>query len=521
MKRSAFLLLLLSVFLPLALQAQKEQDPDTLRWNNRRYAVTVHRDVPSILMVYYQRTASEAPFQFWSSSNNRGHIASFEILNEQICLTRIEAKRYHTNDRNAWAATGIDTVVSPDYFNIKPLKAEQPFGEGPVLADWFSGVVELSLLPADKKEQKSDEARGRRLLYIREGRVVQNCFISDKEYKTLSTKHLSEITDNQLREKKELLETQSRFVNFYTRCAIDRETVRMQTHEGRFDRRANSLTLVMDFFGNDPMHCTTNWENVSEDSGAPFGSWLLSGDSLFLVSINTHSGTDLYKYDEHPEDINSYLSGSDGASKTTADGSRRFAHWLNGTFVIHYGDWQVDEFGVHNYVVSKTQEIRVKEGVVYFTKFSPRSFDDDMEALRAEEFTVCNEAEVWSVDDKQLAENVGKYKSPKKSPEYKGGKDALRNYFIRKTLTDQRAKERLFRVRIGFMVNCKGQAGQWQLLNKGKGELFEFANMVLDIVKNMPQNWQPATDKKGNPVDCWQILEFTVSNGDLSSASYK
>ena len=59
------------------------------------------------------------------------------------------------------------------------------------------------------------------------------------------------------------------------------------------------------------------------------------------------------------------------------------------------------------------------------------------------------------------------------------------------------------------------------MISKGKGELFEFANMVLDIVKTMPQKWSPAEDKKGNKMDCWQVLEFTVSNGALTNANYK
>ena len=60
-----------------------------------------------------------------------------------------------------------------------------------------------------------------------------------------------------------------------------------------------------------------------------------------------------------------------------------------------------------------------------------------------------------------------------------------------------------------------------ELLNANRGELFEFANMVLDMVKQMPQRWLPAEDKKGNAVDCWQVIEFTVSNGSLTNADYK
>ena len=130
-------------------------------------------------------------------------------------------------------------------------------------------------------------------------------------------------------------------------------------------------------------------------------------------------------------------------------------------------------------------------------------------------------AESGAIDDKLLAETVGEFKHPKINPSYTGDKTALRNWFLNNPLTDERVKDRLFRVRIAFMVNCDGEAGRWQVMNKGKGELFEFANMVLDLVKTMPQKWIPAKDKKGNPVDCWQILEFTVNNGVLTNGIYK
>ena len=243
--------------------------------------------------------------------------------------------------------------------------------------------------------------------------------------------------------------------------------------------------------------------------------------AIFISEITTHNDGGQYG-----QGMSDYLADS------TVDGvaycHRRFnsdhcffADWLNGEYVIHYGNWQTNNFGVQDYVVYKTQKIRVKDGVVMSSQFSPSSFEDDEIALSVADFKICSKANVWSVDDKQLAEVVGNFKVPKKSPEFDGGKTSLRNWFLNHPLTDERAKDRLFRVRIGFMVNCEGEAGCWQLISKNKGELFEFANMVIEIVKTMPQNWTPATDKKGNALDCWQILEFTVSNGILTNANYK
>lgn len=497
--------------------AQADQDQDTLMWSGRKYGVVTERYVPSVVMVYYQRTSAEPPFQSWSKNNTRGHIAEYEIINNSIYLNKIEAKRFRTRGSNLWSASGIDTIVKPEYFDIMSLDTNQSDVEGAVLADWFSGVLELRLVPKDKKEQKSDEVKGTRYLNIVDGRIVDNVFLSDEILANYKAGKAKLGYDQAV-----MYHRNNRFKEFYLRCGMDREEVTYNGHKGLFQKEANGLTLVMEFFGNDPTKCETNWlGKVRGDSGAPFGSWVLRDDSLFLSEITTHNDSG-----KHGQGMSDYLADSivDGVGychrRFTADHCF-FADWLNGEYMIHYGNWQTNSFGVVDYVVYKTQKIRVKDGVVKSSQFSPSSFEDDEKELSATEFKICNENQIWSVDDKQLAEVVGNYKSPKKNPAYKGDKTVLRNWFLNQPITDERAKDRLFRVRIGFMVNCDGKAGRWQLISKNKGELFEFANMVLETVKTMPQNWIPATDRKGNAVDCWQILEFTISNGILTNANYK
>ncbi len=516
MKRNPFLLTMLLIASVLSVRAQTAQDADTLLWNGKRYAVAVDRCAPSVVMSYFQRTMSETPFESWSLNNNRGHIAKMELIDEKIKLLSVKAMRFRTRTGNLWTETGIDTVVTPDYFLIAPLHSEQPLGETAVEADWYSGILELRLLPKDKKEQKSDEAQGTRYLNVVNGQVVDNVFISDKimaEYQSGRAK----LGHDQAK----IHYMNERFKEFYLHCAADREEVTYNGHNGLFQQRANGLTLVMEFFGNDPLQCGSSWIGVPSVNGAPFGTWLLHDDSLFVSEIKTHNSSGQHRQQMFDYLADSVVGGMTFCHRRFVHDSCYFADWITGEYVIHYGSWQTNSFGVSDYVVSKTQEIRVKEGVVVSSKFSPRSFEEDEAEMAATSFVLCNEASVRSVEDKQLAEAVGNFKAPKKSPEYEGGKTALRNWFLNRPLTDERAKDRLFRVRIGFMVNCNGEAGRWQVISKGKGELFEFANMVLDIVKTMPQKWSPAEDKKGNKMDCWQVLEFTLSNGDLTNANYK
>lgn len=491
--------------------AQKDQDSDTLAINGLNYTVTVDRNVPSVVSVWFQRTGKPSPFNFWSSSNSRGHIAKFEVLDNSLYLLSVEAKRYRTRMGNLWTESGIDTVVSPDYFYIKPIYEEQPIGQDYVVCDWFSGVLELTFLPADKKQQRLDEAKGHRYLLITDGRVEKSVFVSNEDRNSID----KGVDNHRLKPLYEILSVRKQSMDFYNRCAYDRERVLFGTHEGLFEHRANSLTLFTQRYGNDPKMWDSDWIDAI-GKGAPFGTWLIRNDSLLLVSVNLHKGEDPYRYDSVAQNLFEIMA----PELPYLDGTF-LADWISGDYVVHYGLWQSNSFGLPDYTVSKTQKLRIKNGVILSSSFSPSSFDEDSMALAASHFPICNESSVYSVDDRQLAETVGNFRKPKANPAYKGEKGSLRTWFLNHPLTDQRAQDRLFRVRIAFIVNCKGEAGNWQVISKGKGELFEFANMVMEIVKKLPQRWTPATDKKGNPVDCWQILEFTVSNGSLTNANYK
>lgn len=133
----------------------------------------------------------------------------------------------------------------------------------------------------------------------------------------------------------------------------------------------------------------------------------------------------------------------------------------------------------------------------------------------------CDNKNIYSVDKETLLkEKVGELPIADTNPEFEGGIEALKKYFSENPLTSDRAKELIFRVAIGFVVNCKGEAGNFQIITKGKGELETLANQVLEIVNNMPQNWKSAK-KKGEAIDCYQVLSFNVSGGQLDKVLYR
>ena len=51
--------------------------------------------------------------------------------------------------------------------------------------------------------------------------------------------------------------------------------------------------------------------------------------------------------------------------------------------------------------------------------------------------------------------------------------------------------------------------------------MFELSNKVLEIAKQLPSGWSPATNADGNAVDCWQVLQFSIQDGQLKCSLVK
>lgn len=112
-----------------------------------------------------------------------------------------------------------------------------------------------------------------------------------------------------------------------------------------------------------------------------------------------------------------------------------------------------------------------------------------------------------------------KYPEPSQNATYKGGIDELKKYFADNPLTDENAIQAVFRVHIALVVTCDGKAGNYEIISKGSGDLKTYANQVLAIVNEMPQNWKPA--KNGDKaVDSYQVLSFTIAQGQIN-VSYR
>lgn len=134
--------------------------------------------------------------------------------------------------------------------------------------------------------------------------------------------------------------------------------------------------------------------------------------------------------------------------------------------------------------------------------------------------TYCDFSNLYSVNDILLKQKLGDQQLPEQNPKYEGGLEGLRSFFGKNNLADNRAQSIVFRVHIGFVVNCRGEAGNFEIISEGKGDLKDLGEQVLKVAKQIPGKWTPASTK-GNNVDCNQVLSFTVASGKLDKVTYR
>lgn len=138
----------------------------------------------------------------------------------------------------------------------------------------------------------------------------------------------------------------------------------------------------------------------------------------------------------------------------------------------------------------------------------------------ANAFKICNDKDIYAVDNFQLKNALGKIKEPKTAPQYDGGTLEIRRYFNRIQINPEKSQGKVFRSYISFIVTCEGQIGNYQILGNQPDSVRVLEEEILEKLKTMPNLWSTA-EYKGEKVDCYQVLVFTVLNGTFSNIFYK
>lgn len=503
-----FLIALFSLYAATA----TEQYPDIIEYGKKKYELYVDWGHPSPLQTLYIRTNTESPFKGYSTANYRGHIATWRIRDGKLYLVSVNTQKqygrtgtYFPSDDN-----NTDTTAAPGFFAITSLSQTPPESDGAVFADWYSGVLSLGA-PITKKNKKS-KFKGNRLIYVRNGEVVDNQFLEKKDYERIGNITYKDTSDHKFMDKYRLAYLNQCFLSYYFQSGMNRDKVLFQGHTGRFSS-VDFRPIIMSLFNYDPLQFPFNWENF-ERNGAPVCTWSISGDSLFINSITLMQGLNFDQDNNYKYEV-----GLDEIFKTErVVDNRVFAFWMNGEYIVEYGEETTNSIGMNEFRLERHQRILLDSGRIVQSVWTPSSFDADTQQAHSID---CDPQNVFRCDHWGVRDRYKDLPEASTLPYWTDGNDALQAWFDGHQLDDPRAKKITFRTVLRFKVNCHGAASEWAIASKGEGLIFELSNKVLEIAKQLPNGWSPATNADGNAVDCWQVLQFSIQDGQLKCSLVK
>lgn len=487
-----------------------EQYPDYIEYGGKKYELAVSWGYPSPLQVLYIRTNTQSPFKGWSTANYRGHIATWRVSDGKLYLVNVDTRRHRGRTGTSLPDSDkrLDTLAAPGYFGIASLAARPPEADGAVLADWFSGVLTLSDTVAEKGKKQS-KAEGTRYIYVRYGEVVDDQLVQANDFKRMQNVSYRDTSDHKFIAKYLLAYMNQCYLSFYFQSGGSKDRVMYDRHEGRL-ASSDFRPPLMSLFDYDPLNFWFNWENLQRN-GAPVCRWSISHDSLFINSITLWSGLGFFEHDEDTVDLDSIFQ-----PELIVNG-KVFAYWMNGEQNIEYGEECEGDFGIKEFRMERQQNIVLDSGRIVKSVWTPSDFNAAPQAALAD----CDPQHVYRCAICDTKDRYNELPKVAAEPYWTDGNEALQAWFDNHPLTDPRAKDMILRTVLGFKVNCRGEAGEWYIASKGRGVLFELSNQVLEISKQLPDGWIPATDADGNAVDCWQVLQFNIKEGRLKCTVYK
>ena len=487
-----------------------EQYPDYILYGGKKYELAVSWGHPSPLQVLYIRTNTQSPFQSWSTANYRGHIATWRICDGKLYRVTVDTRRHYGRTGTYWPEEGkrLDTLAAPGYFGIASLEVQPTADDGAVVADWFSGVLEIG---DEVKEEglESAESEGVRYVYVRYGEVVDDQWVTGEDFKRMQTMTENDTSDRAFMDKYMIALLNNFYISYYFQSGMSHDDVLYKGHTGRFEGQ-DFRPQLMSLFDYDPMRFPFNWENFQRN-GTPVCTWSISNDSLFINSITLYSGLGFYEHDEDTVGLDWIFK-----PERIKDG-KVFAFWMDGERTIEYGREVDGEFGLKEFRMERQQRIVLDSGRIVKNVWTPSDFD----AAPQDALADCDPQHVYRCAHWGTGDHYNELPEVAAEPYWAEGNEALQAWFDNHPLTDPRAKDMILRTVLGFKVNCRGEAGEWYIASKGKGVLFELSNQLLEIAKQLPNGWTPATDADGNAVDCWQVLLFSIKEGKLKCTVYK
>jgi len=316
-----------------------EQRPDYLYYNGKKLTLHTSWGHPSPLQTYYSQNNLEYPFSFWSTACWRGHVATWEIVDDKLFLKEISVR---------------DSVFVPQKYGVKSQNDEYN-SDNSVFADWFSGMITCQ------------EKKNSYFFYVRNGEVKTSDTFSEKDFKKISKISAKDTTNHELMKKYFTLVLNDNYVSYYFRLN-EEDNIFINGQKGRFtNKRSNSPLL--EFYSNDHMKFPYNWENF-EKNGAPNCMWSVVDNKVYLDQVQLYSGTSFFEMRKDSVDLKDLF-------EDNIVNNQVFADWLNGVYVIKYGTEKQDAIfpAFKEFTPTEYAYLRIKDGVIeeFFTV--PKDFN--------------------------------------------------------------------------------------------------------------------------------------------------
>lgn len=313
------------------------QEQDILHYENKVLFVDIGWGHPSPLETFYRQNNILNPFRMLSTANYRGHIATWEIVNNKFFLIEISINK--------------DTF-QPEKFGVKS-KDNSYSSKNKVFADWFNGI--LNCYNRDGKYTV--------YFHIKNGEIVNSQKITSKDYRKIKNFTKKDTSNIELNNKYLMVRLNQSYISYYFRLNQD-EVITFKNKKGYL----KSSSIILEYFDDDHLKWPFNWENL-ELSGAPNGVWEIEEDTLFLKSVNLYTGLRL----EGPEKVKVDLSEVFLDKKPV--NKRIFADWANGVYIITYGINEKNEYGGFQFKETEYSFLNIQKGIVNESITIPRDFN--------------------------------------------------------------------------------------------------------------------------------------------------
>lgn len=325
-----------------------QQQPDYLYYKEQKLRLNTGWGHPSPLETYYSQNNIQSPFKMLHTANYRGHVATWEIKSDKLFLKKISVGGKQSK---------------PEEFHVKSHTSQKPNSEA-VFADWFSGVIEASLIVNSDSRRKYIKTY---YIQTQHGNVIDLQAVTRQDSEMIDNHPKDKELDSRLTKIKNILKLNHDYISYYYRLR-GADIISFEGRQGILSSKTG-YSPILSYYHNDHMKWPFNWENRTKN-GAPQGRWSIIGDRLYLDEVSLITGLGLYEVEELSLEVNELFGSRFGNGQVLAE-------WVSGVFVIKVGiEPKKEDIGVYReFEVSEYIYLNLKQGYITESYKVKKDFD--------------------------------------------------------------------------------------------------------------------------------------------------